>query len=187
LAGISKIAASDEIVLIAYEDVTVVFGAIVLKPDRIRHTALVLRHSPRAGQGVVDRHNPVMQQFRIGRIDVEAFLDDGLVVLMKWGAAVFVGARPLQASGFDLQHVVAAVAVLVDPVADRITKKAGFDLLRPTAAVSIDTPRQSIVEQNMAAFGPAPLQRPASGHTLTLAAQTSVRTANRLPVYSKNP
>ena len=51
---------------------------------------------------------------------VDPLLDDGLVVLVQRNAAGVEGARALEVAGLDFEHVVAAVAVRVDPLADRV-------------------------------------------------------------------
>jgi hypothetical protein len=60
-------------------------------------------------------------------------------------AGFIIGVWQLDAAGFDLQRVEAAVAILVDPFADRIARKGGLGLLGPTASVRID-PSVGIVE-----------------------------------------
>ncbi len=55
-------------------------------------------------------------------IETDAFLDDGLIVLVQGYAGRFVVARPLEVAGLDFEHVVAAVPIFVDPVADRVAR-----------------------------------------------------------------
>jgi hypothetical protein len=43
-------------------------------------------------------------------------------------AGLVVSARSLEAAGLDLEHVVAAIAVLVDPLADRVAGEVGLTL-----------------------------------------------------------
>ena len=61
-----------------------------------------------------------MKDIRVGFVEVNPLFDDGLVVLVE-GQSVFLEiARPLEIAGFDFEHVVAAVVILVDPLAGGI-------------------------------------------------------------------
>src|SRR5260370_24265465 len=60
-----------------------ILGTIVLKPDWTFYTAIVLRDSPRPGQGTADRRDLVDQAIGAGLVEVDAFLDDGFIVLVE--------------------------------------------------------------------------------------------------------
>jgi hypothetical protein len=74
---------------------------------------------------VVDDRDLVVQRIRIGLVEEKALLDHGLIVLVKRHTRALIGARALKATGFDLQHVVAAVVVDIDPFADGMPRKVG--------------------------------------------------------------
>ena len=78
--------------------------------------------------------------FRIGLVEIDALLDDGLAVLVERDAGGVVTARQLEEAGLDLEHVVLAVAVLVDPLADRVAREGRRGIGRPFAAVGINPP-----------------------------------------------
>src|SRR6202023_1927375 len=52
------------------------------------------------------------------------------------GGVVMTGT--LEAARLDLQHIIMAVIVLIDPLADRIADKRGLDLFGPVATVRVD-------------------------------------------------
>jgi hypothetical protein len=59
---------------------------------------------------------------------------------MQGQAGCVVGARTFErAARFDFEHVIAAVAVLVDPSADRITLISRLDCLGPVASIGEDS------------------------------------------------
>ena len=55
--------------------------------------------------------------------------------------ALIVDARHSHVASLDFQNVVLAVAVLIDPSADRIAGKEGFLILRPGASIGVDAAR----------------------------------------------
>src|SRR5260221_12121482 len=57
---------------------------------------------------------------------------------MKRQAGGVVMTGTLEAARLDLQHVIMAVIVLIDPLADRIAHKRGLDLFGPVATVRVD-------------------------------------------------
>src|ERR1700716_3738324 len=77
---------------------------------------------------------------RIFLVEIEALLDDGLFICVEWYARNIVTAWVLEEARLDFEHVVFAVAVLIDPFADRITRKGHLRLLRPVAPVGINAP-----------------------------------------------
>ena len=68
----------------------------------------------------------------------EPLLEDRLVVDVQRQAGFVEGARSLEAAGLDLEQVVAAVAVGVDPFADRVAREGRRESRRPVAAVGVD-------------------------------------------------
>src|SRR5215467_14502706 len=77
--------------------------------------------APRLRQRVVEYGDFLMKEVRVALVDVKALLEGRLVVEVQRQPGCVVGARPFEgAQCFDFKHVVDAVAVFVDPPADRI-------------------------------------------------------------------
>src|SRR5258707_5396188 len=131
---------AEEVVVLADHHMRIVLAADPLAPDRLRIgiAQIVFRHRPRARQSMVNGGDFVVQDARIGFVDVDALLEHALIVLVQRQAACVIGARALEAAAFDFEHVVAAVAVLIDPFADRISDPARLDLPGPLASVRVD-------------------------------------------------
>ncbi len=120
----------------------VAFGAVVFRPSDIAVAAIALHYGPRPRQRAVGRGDFVAQDVRIGLVEENSFLDDGLVVLREWNAGLVVGARRLDVAGLDLQRVETSVAVGVEPLADRIAHIGRLFVRREAAAVGIDATRR---------------------------------------------
>src|SRR6266853_5495014 len=121
LAGRHQVAvAAEEIVLLADNDVIVVLGALVILPQHLAFAAIGLGHGPGPRQRMVDRGDFVMKEVGVILVEIDALLDDALIVRMKRQPAVFVGARPLEVAGLDFERVETAVAIAIEPFADRI-------------------------------------------------------------------
>src|SRR5712671_146888 len=103
------------------------------------HVPLV--HGPGTRQCMVDHGDYVVDDFGIGLIEVDALLENRLIVEVKGKAAGVVDAWPLEAARLGFEHVIGAVAVLVDPPSDRIARIAWLDLLGPVAAVGENATR----------------------------------------------
>src|SRR6266700_839019 len=86
--------------------IRITLGADCLDPDEWPQLAIV----------ALVRHPGTDQ-----RVDIDALLDDALGIEMKGRATGVVSARVLEVARLDLENVVFAVAVLVDPFADRVT------------------------------------------------------------------
>src|SRR5258708_33786880 len=84
---------------------------------------------------MVDDGDLVMDKVGIGLVEMDAPLEHGMVGEMQREARSIIGTRPLEAARLHFEHVVTAVAVLVDPATDRITLIARFDFVRPIASV----------------------------------------------------
>src|SRR5437660_1012560 len=99
---------------------------ILLNMDRILGgiAPIVLQHCPRPREGVVNQRDLVVQERRIGLVEEDALSDDRLVVGMGRQAGRVQGTGPFEVAGLDVEHVEAAVAVLIKPLANRITLKA---------------------------------------------------------------
>src|SRR5260370_14136889 len=98
--------------------------AILFGPERprIRHAPIILHHGPGPRQRMVDDRDLVMGVLGIGLVDEDPLLDDRLIVLVQRKSAAVKNARAAKAAGLHLEHVVAAVALAVDPFADGITQ-----------------------------------------------------------------
>src|SRR6266700_2619066 len=145
------------VVLLADGDVVVVLGANIFGPDHLLLVPLAMRaarHRPRAGERMVDRGDFVAEDVRVRLVEKNPLLDDGLAVLMERNAAGIVAVRPLDVAGLDLEHIEPAVAVLVDPFADRITHELRLEVLRPGAPVRIDaTKHAEELDHHIGGFG----------------------------------
>src|SRR5258708_34758586 len=122
---------AQEIVLLPDDDVNVVFGTNILTPPDwlVRDNATVVLHDrPWTRQRIVDRGDFIVQKTRIGFVEINLFLDEGATVFVERNAAGVVGAGVFETARFDHQHVVPAVAVLVDPFAYRIARKHGIGI-----------------------------------------------------------
>src|SRR5258705_11721576 len=100
---------------------------------RLRLAQISLVDGPRPRQRIVDHGDLVMQDIRIGLVEIDALLEDRLVVEVQRQAGRVVGAASLErAARLSFEHVEAAVTIEVDPLADRITRKAWLHRFSPT-------------------------------------------------------
>src|SRR5262249_61996771 len=82
----------------------------------------------------------VMKKVRVGLVEIEAFLERRLIVEVQWKPGWVVSSGALEgAAGLDFKHVVAAVAVRVDPFADGVALVGGLDGRGPGASVGVDS------------------------------------------------
>ena len=91
-----------EIVVFADRDMSIVFGADVLAPpDRLfgRDAAVVLDDGPGTRQRMVERGDFVMQEVRIGFVEVKPLLDDRCSNQPRTSAGGFVLFMGCQNSG----------------------------------------------------------------------------------------
>src|SRR5260221_197475 len=143
LRGARKAHAAEEITLLADADMCISFAANrVAEPSRLvgRDAPVGFVDQPRPGQGMIDGGNVVVQQIRGGLVEIDALLDDGLVVFVQRDAAGVEDAWTLHAAGLNHERVIAAVAVLIEPLADGITQKPGLQrhVGRIVASICID-------------------------------------------------
>src|SRR5262245_35339609 len=120
------------------KDIVVVLRATMLDPVWVAGAGVTARHGPGPRQRVVDGRDLIAQDVRVRLVEEDTLLDDGLIVLVQRNAARIEDARPLELARLDLEHVVAAVAILIDPLPDRVAGEGTLDILRPVAAVGID-------------------------------------------------
>ena len=80
----------------------------------------------------------VMQEVLVCLIEIEALLEDRLVVVMQRQAGSVVVARPLETAGLHFEHVIAAVTILIDPSANGIAGERWLELLGPIASIGED-------------------------------------------------
>src|SRR5215510_9205046 len=128
---------AQKIVLAADDDVQIALGTDGLAPDRLRIlvTTVALVHRPRTDQGMVDDGNVITQKIAVRLVEPDPLLDDGLVVPVQRQPGAVEGTRTLDVPRFDDERVVAAVPVLIDPLADGIAREGRHNLLRPIASV----------------------------------------------------
>src|ERR1700740_2178359 len=109
-------------------------GADELGPvrPRIGIATEIPRYGPWPGQGMVDHRDLVMQQVLLRLVEIQALLEDRLVVVVQRQPGGIVMTRSLEGStGFDLERVVMAVMGAIDPVPDRVAGERRLDLGRP--------------------------------------------------------
>src|SRR5258708_2986818 len=130
-----------EVVLLANDHVVVALGAVVFRPQYVALAPEGFEHRPRPRQRMIIRCDLDAQEVGVGLVEEKTLLDDTRVVVVQEHPGKFVRSGPLQVAGFDLEHVIFAVAVLVDPLADRVPHIGGFFVCGKAAAVCVDTAR----------------------------------------------
>src|SRR4051812_33099992 len=102
-------------------------------------TTIAAGDRPGTRQRVVDGGDFIAQHVRIRLVEADALLDDGALVPVEWQAAAVIDMGTFYGARLDFENVVAAVAVLVDPFANRIAERGMAQLCRPAAAVGMDS------------------------------------------------
>src|SRR5204862_522826 len=82
---------------------------------------------PRIGQGMVVRRDVVAEQVLVGLVEIDALRDERLVVAVEWNAGGIIGVWGTHGAGLDFEHVILAVAVLIDPFSDGIARERRLD------------------------------------------------------------
>jgi hypothetical protein len=87
---------------------------------------------------MVDHGDLVVKECRIGFVAEDPFLEDGLIVDdQAAGRSKAISAGTFEGPArFDFQHVIDAVAVLIDPSADRVARISRYR--------SVGQPRPSV-------------------------------------------
>src|SRR5262249_40273758 len=114
--------------------------------DEVALAAILLDHRPGADERIVDGRYLVDQDVKIALVERDALPDDGLVVFMQRKAGGLEGARALEIAGFGLERVVAAIAIGIEPLADRVARERRLLIGREAAPVGIDAARHVILE-----------------------------------------
>src|SRR5258708_3806078 len=130
-----------EVVLLANNHVVVALGAVIFRPQYVALVPEGFEHRPRPRQRMINRRDLDAQEAGIGLVEEKPLLDDTLVVAVQENPGIFVRSGPLEVAGFDFEHVIFAVAVLVDPLADRVSHIGGFLVGGEAAAIRVDTAR----------------------------------------------
>jgi hypothetical protein len=84
---------TQEIILLADDDLVIALGAIVFDPARAR-IWIALEHlvdAPRPRERVVDHRDLVMEIGRVGLVEMESLLEDLLIVEMQGQSGMGVG------------------------------------------------------------------------------------------------
>src|SRR5262249_6959213 len=93
-------------------------------------------------QGMVDRSNNIVHDFRIVSVAEDALLENRLVVEMQRQAGCVISAGALEgAACFHFENIIDAVAVLIDPSADRVAgiSWSRISVVRPIAPIGEDS------------------------------------------------
>src|SRR5215510_3666356 len=144
LLGRHKVAVgAEKVVLLTDADVVIAFAAnLVGKPERFiaYHASIGLLDHPRPGQRMVDGGDVVAHQVRIGLVEIDALLDDGLIIRMQRNSARIIDARTLHAAGLDFEHVVATITVRIAPFADGIAQisRLQHHVVREVTSIGVD-------------------------------------------------
>ena len=64
---------------------------------------------------MVDHGDLVIEDVGIGLVEIDPLLDDGLIIGVERNAVRAENAGAFETTGLDFEHVVAAIAVLIDP------------------------------------------------------------------------
>src|SRR5262245_63622957 len=112
-----------------------------------RLATVASRYRPWARQRVVYRHHFVVDDIVLRFVEGDPLFEDGLIVGVQWNPGVVDDARTTEAARLDLEHVVAAVAILIDPLADRIAHEGRHKLTGPAASIGIDSTKLLHVDE----------------------------------------
>src|SRR6516164_4107172 len=82
----------------------------------------------------------IPQNVRIGLVEIYPFLDDRLVIAVQWNTARIEQTRAPHVPRLHFEHVEAALARRVEPLADGVAGELWVEHLGPAAAVGIDAP-----------------------------------------------
>src|SRR5260370_17584727 len=109
------------------------FAAVLLAPCGIGigTAPVVLRDGPGTYQRIVDHRDLVMGNVGIILVDVNPFLDDGLIVGMQGRAAGVERTGASQAARLHFENIVAAIPVGIDPLAHGIAEYRRHGSVRP--------------------------------------------------------
>src|SRR6266852_928742 len=149
LGGHQQAVAGKEVVFLAEHHMIVGLVAIIVLPQFVAVTPICLGDRPRPRQRVVDRCDLIVQEVRIVLVQRNPLQDDRLVVGVQRQAAGLVRARALEVAGFHFERVVAAVAVGIEPFADRVTLIDWFLVFRKPATVGVDAARHECFEMDV--------------------------------------
>src|ERR1700730_3324324 len=113
---------AQEIAIVADLDRGVVARESFLEPDRLRIGIALIGSilGPWLRQRMIVGRDVVVKQILVGFVEIDPLLDDGLIVLVERNALGVVGVRCADESRLDLEHIILAVAVLIDPFADGV-------------------------------------------------------------------
>src|ERR1043166_8084576 len=135
---------ADHVDLVAELDMRVVLRADRLAPPvglvDLGVAAVVLCDRPGMRQRIVDSGYLVLNDVVVLLVRGETFLHDGIAVLVHRDAGRVVGAGQLEPARLDHERVVPAVAILIQPLADRVAGEHRLHVLWPVTPVGVDAP-----------------------------------------------
>src|SRR5262245_32061427 len=116
---------------------SIVLRADVIFPSRASIGTAVgpLFLGVRSRQRIVDHGDLVPEDVLVGLVEIDPLLDHRLAVAVERDAGRIVTARVLEETCLDFEYVVLAVAILIDPLADRIARECRLRALRPWPAI----------------------------------------------------
>src|SRR5438128_1145194 len=106
--------------MLANTDMIVALGAGIMRPDRIALAAIIALDSPGTHQGVVDGRDLGMHHVTVGFVEVDFLLHDSAVVLVQRKSISIERSRTFEGAGLDFKLLIAAIAIFIDPFADRM-------------------------------------------------------------------
>src|SRR5262249_49483575 len=124
---------AEEIDLLADGDVRLTLIAIVVRPPDLIATSESFEYRPRPRERIVNRGHLDAQDTRFALSDGDPLLDDGLAVVGHRHAGLVPHVRRAHMARFSFERVVAAIAIGIEPLADRVSLKPGLLGNRPGA------------------------------------------------------
>ena len=95
-------------------------------------------HRPGLGERVVNDGDLIVQEIRVGLVEIDAFADDGLVVAVQGQARGVEGPGAKKTPRLRDEYVKSPIAIFVDPLAMGRAAKTFVDVRRPRASIGVD-------------------------------------------------
>src|SRR5215510_2206414 len=115
-----KAIGTDHVIFPADQDMWIVLGAIDKIPKRFCLASIDATDCPRVSERAVGDRRLDAQQAQVYFVKCDPLANNGGIIFVQRHPTAFVGAGTLEATRLDLKQIVATVAILVDPLADRV-------------------------------------------------------------------